>query len=352
MNGTALVLTAGLLDTHKAKTAHGLIRGTERYEILGVIDEKHAGKDAGEVLDGEKRGIPVHASLSNALEQHQTIDFIIVGVATKGGVLPSEMKETLLEAISHGISPVSGLHQFLSDDPELSRLAAEKQVALVDVRKPKTFADLHFWSGKIAEVTCPKVAVLGTDCNLGKRTTALFLTEAAKAANLKAEMVYTGQTGWMQGSKYGFIFDATLNDFISGELEHAIHECWVNEKPDIIFLEGQSALRNPSGPCGSEYIISADATAVILQHAPEREYFHGCEGYKQKIPTLKQEVELIKIYGADTIAITLNTKGIALEKAREYQHQFEAELGIPVILPIEDGHARLTSLLKKFMEQK
>ena len=61
----AIIITAGYLDSDSGKTAHGLIRGTERFTILGVIDQKKAGKDAGEVLDGKNRGIPVYASLKD-----------------------------------------------------------------------------------------------------------------------------------------------------------------------------------------------------------------------------------------------------------------------------------------------
>ena len=34
----AIVLTNGLLKALDAKTAHGLIRGTERFTIKGVVD--------------------------------------------------------------------------------------------------------------------------------------------------------------------------------------------------------------------------------------------------------------------------------------------------------------------------
>ena len=104
------------------------------------------------------------------------------------------------------------------DLPELADLAKEKGLEIIDVRKPKKATELHFWSGKIKDVKCPKIAVLGTDCALGKRTTTRFLVESMRKAGVKAEMVYTGQTGWMQGAKYGFVFDSTLNDFISGEM--------------------------------------------------------------------------------------------------------------------------------------
>ena len=59
----AIVLTNGLLTSTDAKTAHGLIRGTERFTIIGVVDcEATAGKDAGELLDGKNRNIPVFAN--------------------------------------------------------------------------------------------------------------------------------------------------------------------------------------------------------------------------------------------------------------------------------------------------
>ncbi|MBY0436259.1 MAG: DUF1611 domain-containing protein, partial [Cyclobacteriaceae bacterium] len=229
----AIVITAGYLDSDSGKTAHGLIRGTERFTILGVIDNKHPGKDAGEVLDGKNRGIPVYASLKDfAKKSKKKAAYCIIGVATKGGVLPKELRSMLREAISNGYHIVNGLHDYVSDHADLVALAKKKRVKIIDVRKPKKFKDLHFWSGDIAKVKCPKIAVLGTDCALGKRTTTRFLMQAMRAAGYKAEMIYTGQTGWMQGAKYGFIFDSTLNDFISGEMEHAIVQCWEEAKPD------------------------------------------------------------------------------------------------------------------------
>ena len=227
MKSNAILITGGYLDTISAKTAHGLIRGTDRFNILGVIDSKHVGKDAGEVLDGKKRNIPVFESLRD-FSRHSKVEakYCIIGVATKGGVVPESLRLILREALEHGYGLINGLHEYISDIPELSDLARQKGVEIIDVRKPKKIKDLHFWSGKIKEVKCPKIAVLGTDCALGKRTTTRFLVEAMRKAGYKAEMIYTGQTGWMQGAKYGFVFDSTLNDFISGEMEHAVYTCY------------------------------------------------------------------------------------------------------------------------------
>jgi uncharacterized NAD-dependent epimerase/dehydratase family protein len=246
---------------------------------------------------------------------------------------------------------VNGLHDYVSDHPDLAALAQSKGLQLVDVRKPKKFKDLHFWSGSIAEVHCPKIAVLGTDCALGKRTTTRFLTEAMRKAGFKAEMIYTGQTGWMQGAKYGFIFDSTLNDFISGEMEHAVVQCWEEVKPDIIFIEGQSSLRNPSGPAGAEWIVSAAANGVVLQHNPPRKQYKDMEYYPAYIPDPKEEIELIKIYGAPTVALTVNTAKMTEKEAREYAAKYRKELGIPVILPLEDGVDQLVPLFKEMIEK-
>ncbi len=348
----AIVITAGYLDTNSGKTAHGLIRGTERFNILGIIDHKHPGKDAGEVLDGKKRNIPVYSSIAEFIQKSPTkAEYCVIGVATKGGVIPDSLRVMLKEALENNLSLVNGLHDYVSDHPDLADLAKAKGLQLIDVRKPKKFKDLHFWSGDIAKVHCPKIAVLGTDCALGKRTTTRFLTQAMQKAGYKAEMIYTGQTGWMQGAKYGFIFDSTLNDFISGEMEHAIVQCYEEAKPDIIFIEGQSSLRNPSGPAGAEWIVSAAADGAILQHNPPRKQYKDMEYYPAYIPDPKDEIALIKIYGAPTIALTVNTAKMTEKDARDYAAKYSKDLGIPVILPLEDGVDALVPIFKSMIEK-
>ncbi len=348
----AIVITAGYLDTPSGKTAHGLIRGTDRFNILAVIDEKHAGKDAGEALDGKKRNIPIYASISDFVKaSKETAKYCILGVATKGGIIPESIRATIKIALENGLSIVNGLHDYVSDHEELAALAKQKGLEIIDVRKPKKFKDLHFWSGDIVKVKCPKIAVLGTDCALGKRTTTRFLTEAMRKAGYKAEMIYTGQTGWMQGAKYGFIFDSTLNDFISGELEHAVVQCWENEKPDIIFIEGQSSLRNPSGPAGAEWIVSAAADGAVLQHNPKRKQYKDMEYYPAYLPTPKDEIELIRIYGAPTVAVTINSAKMSEADARNYAAEYTKELGIPSILPLEDGVDQLVPVFKAMIEK-
>ncbi|WP_460671036.1 DUF1611 domain-containing protein [Larkinella ripae] len=350
MADRALLLTNGLLATPNAKTAHGLIRDSERYTIAGVVDPPTAGRDAGEVLDGKNRLIPVFASLEEALEKAGPVQYGIVGVATTGGILPLEVLFLIETCLQNGLSVVNGLHDLLNDRPALVQLAAEHNAQLIDIRKPKARAELHFWSGAVFTITAPVVAVLGMDCAMGKRTTTRLLTQACQAAGLNAQMIYTGQTGWLQGGQYGFIFDSTLNDFISGEIEHALVSCWQETGAEVLLLEGQSSLRNPSGPCGLEFLVSGNARHVVLMHAPKRRFF-DYEPHWGAIPSVESEIEIIRKFGADVLALALNTEDCSPEEARAFQQEYASRLGIPVVLPLEEGVAPVVPLIRQVIEK-
>jgi uncharacterized NAD-dependent epimerase/dehydratase family protein len=347
MDGVAVVLAPGAFRTDSAKTAHGLVRGSERFEVVAVLDADAAGHDAGELLDGHRRGVPIFASLVEALDgARRRPDTCIVGVATPGGTIPPTLRALLVEAAGAGLSLVNGLHQLLRDDPDIAAAAARGGARLVDVRRPRPASELHFWTGAIAGVRAPRVAVLGTDCAIGKRTTARMLVEACRADRLRAEMIYTGQTGWMQGGRYGVILDAVINDFVSGELEHAVVSCDRAESPDIIVIEGQSSLRNPSGPCGAELLVSCQARAVILQHAPGRACFRGRPDWP--LPALEDEVALIQLYGADVLAVTLSGEGLSPADLARAQSEIARRIGIPVVRPLEEGAAPLVPLVRAY----
>ena len=345
----AIILTNGLLAAPDAKTAHGLIRESRRYQIVGVVDGLHAGKDAGEILDGKHRNIPVFETVQEAMSVVPSC--CIVGVATIGGVFPGNLIELVKIAIQYKLSVVNGLHDLLSERIEIAKLAAENGVKLIDIRRPKQRKELHFWTGKIFEMKTPVVAVIGTDCALGKRTTARLVMNGCIKAGISAQMIYTGQTGWLQGGQYGFIFDSTLNDFVSGELEHAMLTCNEETKPDIILIEGQSALRNPSGPCGSEILVSGNAKSVILVHAPKRVYYDH-DPVWGAIPSIESEIALIHQFGSKVIAVALNTENCTDEEALAFQTSYELKLTIPVMLPLQQGCEKIIPVMQQLMASK
>jgi uncharacterized NAD-dependent epimerase/dehydratase family protein len=350
VDGTAIVLCNGLYGTINGKTAHGLVRGTDRYRILAVVDPPAAGRDAGEVLDGIHRGIPVVASIGAALASvPEKPDFAIVGIATSGGRMTAGLRASLDEALESGLSIVNGLHEFAGDDSELAALARKKGLTITDVRRVKPSGELHFWTGEVLALATPRVAVLGTDCALGKRTTTRMLVEACRRNGMRAEWIATGQTGWLQGAPFGILLDALPNDFVSGELEHAILSCARALSPEVIFLEGQSSLRNPSGPCGSELLVSGGARGVVLQHAPGRTFFEGFEEEGLRIPPVAEEIGLIRLLGARTLGLALNGEGLSPDALQASRNALGRELGIPVALPLEEGVEPLVPAIRGFL---
>ncbi len=345
MMKNVLIATDNLFLTNHAKTAHGLLRGSKRFHVLAVLDEENKYADAGELLDGNHRNIPILGTVDEAIKQFKTIDYLVVGVATVGGILSESLLQIIRQAISNGIGIVNGLHDQLQERKDIALLASQNRVELIDIRKPKTPKELHFWSGDIFKVQAPIVAFLAMDCAMGKRTTANLVLEECLQQKQNAHMIYTGQTGWMQGHKYGFIFDSTLNDFVSGELEHAITSCWKEATPDVIILEGQSSLRNPSGPCGLEFIVSGNATQVVLIHAPKKKYFDN-DPLWGEIPSVASEIDIIEKFGATVIAVALNTSGLSKQEALSYKASYQKTLDIPVVLPLEEGVKKIVSEIK------
>lgn len=347
MSPGAIVLANGHLDSVHGKTTHALVRGPSRYPLRGVIDPDHAGRDAGEVLDGKPRGIPVFASVGEALATlDPTPEVCVLGVANAGGVLPPGLIDSLRQAAAAGLTLVNGLHRLLGDIPELVELAERHAGQILDLRRPRPVSELRFWTGELLALETPRIAVIGTDCAVGKRTTATLLVEECRARGRAAEMIYTGQTGWMQGRPYGFILDATLNDFVSGELEGAILRCAAEARPDFIFLEGQSALRNPTGPCGAELLISGAARGVVLQHAPGRRWFIDARALKRPIPPIEEELELIRLLGSEVWAVTLHEEGLSPKQARDERDRLAGELGLPVALPLHDGVGEIVDAIE------
>ena len=102
-------------------------------------------------------------------------------------------------------------------------------------------------------------------------------------------------------------------------------------------MEGQSGLRNPSGPCGSEFIVSGDADGVILQHPPKRLKFNGLDTYPADLPDILDEVDLIERLGAKVIGLTINTTGMNSEEIEEYRNHLASRTNIPVVFPFVDA---------------
>ena len=244
-------------------------------------------------------------------------------------MLSSDERSLVLKVIGLGMNVVNGLHEFLNDDPEMAEASALGKVEIIDVRRPRAKKDLRLFSGRITDLGCPRIAVLGTDCAIGKRTTATILTRALNDHGLKAVMIGTGQTGLMQGARYGVALDAIPSQFCAGEMEAAVIEAFEAERPDVIIIEGQGSLSHPAYSTSSFILRGAAPNGVVLQHAPGRE--HRCDFENMAMPSPASEINLIETF-ADTkvIGLTLNHENMSDAQVGAAILRYERELGIPV----------------------
>jgi uncharacterized NAD-dependent epimerase/dehydratase family protein len=344
----AIVYCEGSFQTPNGKTAHGLVRFTERYNVLAVIDSTCSGNDSGMLLDGKQNNIPVVGGLAEALAlpcpDPRGKPVLVIGLAPDGGRLNVFAIKAIKEALRSGMDVVSGLHDFITKYEELTILATRYNCRLNDIRKTPPRERLHFFSGKIEEVSCPKIAVLGTDSAVGKRTTAWIIVHGLRRSGYRPELIGTGQTAWLQGAKYSIILDSLINDFVSGEIEHAIHEAWSIEKPDLIVIEGQGSLMNPAYPGGFEILAAGRPHYIILQHAPMRAEYDGFPGYA--IQPLDHQIRAIEILsGKQVLAVTINHEGMRKAEIPEACQKITLETGLPAFDVLEGGADQLVQLI-------
>lgn len=327
---TAVVYCEGNFAAIDGKTANGLVRHSEKYEILSVIDSSKAGLDAGQALDETPNGIPICASLEEAVACAERVpDFLIFGMAPSTGMLSPAERQIMLDGMGRGMGLVNGLHEFLNDDLEFAAASARHQVTILDVRRPRDKKELRMFSGRISAVTCPRIAVLGTDGAIGKRTTATVLTAALKARGSNAVLIGTGQTGIIQGARYGVALDAIPSQFCSGELEATVVDAFERERPDVIIIEGQGALSHPAYLTSTFILRGGQPNGVILQHAPFRRTL--CDFDQIPMPTPESEINLIQTFAETTvIGLTINHEGMTDAEVGTAIVEYQRELGIPV----------------------
>lgn len=341
----AIVYCEGNFAKIDGKTANGLVRHSQVYRIRSVIDSNHAGRDSGDVLDQTTNNIPMFSNLEVAVSNEITMpDTLIYGMAPATGRLSSVDRKVVLDAIARGMNIVSGLHEYLGDDPEIAAAAAINAVVIRDIRKPRPTKDMRLFDGRVANTKAIRIAILGTDCAIGKRTTATVLASALNDLGIKTVLVGTGQTGLMQGARYGVALDAVPPQYCCGELERVVVAASEAEQPDVILIEGQGALSHPAF-CTSAFILrGCQPHAVILQHAPKRP--HRCDFPTMAMPDPADEIKLIEAF-ADTkvIGLTINHEGMTEADINTAALSLSAKLDLPVTDALARPVQRLTDMV-------
>lgn len=342
---TALVYCESQFGLVDGKIAAALVRHSEIYQIVGVIDSELAGMDAGQALGMERKGIPIFLDMDEALASLPDVpDCLIYGKAPLEACIPNDERFLIFEAMKKGMDIINGLHQFFSEDQEFVMMATHSQVQIKDIRKPPPLNDLHVFSGRIKEVTIPVVAVLGTDCACGKMTTAVELNKALNSLGKKSVLVATGQTALMQGAKYGTSIDAVVSQFVIGEVENAVVNAFYGEQPDIILVEGQSSLGHPAFMSSVGILKGSMPDGIILQHPPGRSV--RCDFPHLAMPSVESEIQLLEAFsGASVLAIALSHENLSDSEVISTVEDYERVFQLPTADVLSSGCQKIIQAL-------
>jgi uncharacterized NAD-dependent epimerase/dehydratase family protein len=321
-------------DPHYGKTARGILRYAPDPTVA-ILDSSRAG----ESYDG----VPIVATVAEALAYEPTT--AVVGVATQGGRFPPAWRELLKQSIASGLDVESGLHEFVSEDAELSALAHEHGVELRDLRRPPE--GLNVPTGENLELPATIILTVGSDCAIGKKTVALELDLEARRRGLPSVFVPTGQTG-IAIAGWGIAVDAVVSDFLAGAAERLVVEGH-RRGGELLFVEGQGSLSHPAYSGVTLGLIHGSAPHLfVLCHKAHATEIEGYPGHP--LPSLTELVELHERVAlprrrARVACLALNTADLDEDEARSAIAHAAAETGLPADDPVRFGAGTLLDAL-------
>jgi uncharacterized NAD-dependent epimerase/dehydratase family protein len=334
-----VVLTEGYFGDLEAKTASGLIM-YKPEEVVAILDSTKAGKTVQQVL-GFGGDIAIVASLADSFRHAPNA--LLIGIAPRGGKLPLEWRGIVKQALENRLEVISGLHDMLNQDAELSRLALSNGTKIHDLRESRQYNRVS--SGDPSLIKAKVVLTVGTDCKTGKMVTSLEMAREAKKHGWNSLFVATGQTGMVIADE-GVPIDSVIGDFMSGAIEEFLIA--KSSSYDLLCVEGQGAIIHPGYSGVSLALIHGSLPdAMVLCHYPGREKI---KNYQVKIPPLSELARLHEEVAAPikpckVIGISLNTQSLTEQEARREIDRAEKETGLPTVDPVRFGCGKLVSAL-------
>jgi uncharacterized NAD-dependent epimerase/dehydratase family protein len=333
-----VLLTDGVTNVGTAKTAVNLIR-YKPEEVVAILDPSNAGKTSREIFG--LGGVPVIRSLAEA----PAANVLAIGIAPAGGKLSPTLRAALLEGIERGMEVLSGLHVFVSDDPELAEAARRRQVRIFDVRK-NTERDVA--QRKNINPQCLRIHTVGHDCNVGKMVVSVEVAQALRKRGHDAKFVATGQTGIMiEGD--GCPIDAVVADFINGAAEKLVLQ---NQHHEILLIEGQGSIIHPRYSAVTLGLLhGCMPQGLILCYEMGRNTVYGLD--QIKLPSLKQLKDLYEInantqHPCRVIAIGINGRKFTDVEVEEERKRVEGEFGLPTCDVLRHGPEILATAIERF----
>lgn len=259
---------------------------------------------------------------------------LVIGIASVGGTLQKHWIPYLVEALEGGLDIVNGLHADLRKIEALANAEYQSTGNIVDIR----VSPVNLPIGTGIKRSGQRLLTVGTDCAVGKKYTALALTEALRRNGIAATFRATGQTGIMIAGE-GIAMDCVISDFLSGAAE-VISPANTLMHWDII--EGQGSLFNPSFSGVSMGLLhGSQPDLIILCHDAKRTHMRSCP--ERLLPSVRECIDLhlqcahIVNPGTKCIGVSVNTSGLTDAQSGEYLAKLAHEIGLPCIDPIKQG---------------
>ncbi|WP_425043115.1 N-acetyltransferase DgcN [Primorskyibacter sp. S87] len=267
---------------------------------------------------------------------------LVIGVANRGGVISQEWKKVLVMALEEGFDLASGLHNLLSNEPDLVAVAEAVGRKLHDVRVPEQEYPIANGVKRKGKRCLP----VGTDCSIGKMYTALAMDAEMRRRGIKSTFRATGQTGILVTGD-GVPLDAVVADFMAGAVEWLTPD---NDEDHWDLIEGQGSLFHVSYSGVTLALVhGGQPDALILCHEPGRAHMRGLPGYQ--LPSLEAlrdlAMETAKIANPDVkvAGISVNTQKLEEAEAIAYLTKLEAEMQLPATDPFRFGPGKLVDAL-------
>ena len=325
-----LLFLGDIQDETFGKTGYGLLQWCPE-RVAGQIRLPGCGLDL---------GIP-DLTISEAADKG--VASLVISIAPIGGQLPDNWFPVIREALACGMDIVSGLHSKLMDVQEFVDRARESGAELIDVRTPPV--GIPIGSGE--KRSGKRALMVGTDCAVGKKYSALALTQAMNDLGMTATFRATGQTGIMIAGE-GIAVDAVVSDFISGAAELISP---ANEPEHWDIVEGQGSLFNP-GFAGVTLglIHGSQADALVMCHEATLSSIVGREDYP--IPPLDEcmqtYLQLAKLTNPEVqfVGLSINSSTLAEAERRPYLENLSEQFNLPCVDPVANGSASIAEYIQ------
>ncbi|TWT78430.1 hypothetical protein Pla123a_12220 [Posidoniimonas polymericola] len=333
-----VLLTDGAASLLAAKTATSILR-YRGENVVAVLDRSRAGQTTDQAF-GVGGDTPIVAALSDVPDATT----LTIGIAPPGGRVPEDWRAILIEAAGRGMKLVSGLHDFLSNDPEIAAAAEKSGSVIYDVRRNN---ERDLAKAKDLRDDCLRILTVGQDCSIGKMLTALELIKGLTARDVDAKFIATGQTGIMiEGD--GCPVDCVVSDFVNGAVEKQI---LANQHHEVLIVEGQATISHPAYSCVSAGLLHGSTPhGMIMVYEVGRENVHGVEHVPlQPLPKLIEAHEMLAglRMPSKVIGIAMNSRRVSEEEAAVERERMRGELGLPIADPLRHGVDELVDAIEK-----